>query len=239
MGVKRRKDIRQEESRQARKQARKERKSALMEEPNLVRANGTEPFKKKIILFAEGKNTETTYFKQFKNERIKLVTVGTGKSTLKLVDEAITLLCSKYNRMRFDEKWVVFDKDDNTDFEEAIQFAKKSGFKVAYSNQAIEYWFLLHFNDHQGGGLHRNSYSKQINGYIKHYGAKYDDTKVVSAKFFDIMLAYDSQTGKRRIQLAFDRATKIYKKKQNKTEESITTIHHLIQSITGMEFSKK
>jgi len=238
--VKRRKDIEQEAARFALKQARKERKAALMQEPNLERAKGAEPIKKKIILFAEGENTEKTYFKKFGNSRIKIVPVGTGKSTCKLVNEAITLLrTTSYRDEKFNEKWVVFDKDDNKDFDKAIQLAKQSGFKVAYSNQAIEYWFILHFNDHQGGAMHRDRYCELINQYINPFGATYDDTKNVSSKFFDIMLAKDPQTGKSRMQLAFDRSVRIYRKKQNKTEESVTTIHDLIQSITGIEYSKE
>lgn len=67
----------------------------------------------------------------------------------------------------------------------------------------------------------------------------YDETKIVSSKFFDIMQANDHQTGKSRLQLAVDRADKIYKRKRDKTEESVTTIHHLIHSITGIKCSKK
>ena len=239
MGVKRRKDIEQEAARAARKQERKSRKAALAQEPNLERTEGTEPLKKKIILFAEGKNTETSYFKQFNSSLVTIETVGTGKSTCKLVNEAIILLQSKYKNKQFNEKWVVFDKDDNNDFDRAIRLAKQSGFKVAYSNQAIEYWFILHFNDHQGGAMSRDRYSELINQYINPDDAMYDETKIVSSKFFDIMQANDHQTGKSRLQLAVDRADKIYKRKRDKTEESVTTIHHLIHSITGIKCSKK
>ncbi len=241
MGVRRRKDIKQEEARLYRKQAQKAQKIVHMQEPNLVRTSGKESFKKKIIIFAEGKNTEKTYFEQFKNGQVKIVTVGTGKGTRKLVNEANTLLRSdsRYNDTKFDEKWVVFDKDDNPDFEEAIQLAKNLGFKVAYSNQAIEYWFILHFNDHQGGAMHRDRYCELVNQYIEPLGAKYDNTKAVSGKFFDILLAKDPQREKSRMQLAFDRADRIYREKRNKTEESVTTIHNLIQSITGIKYSKE
>lgn len=239
MVAKRRKDIEQEAARLALKQARKERKAALMQEPNLERTNGTEPLKKSIILFTEGEKTETTYFKKFESSRVKIVPVGTGKSTCKLVDEAITQLRSTYRDRVFNEKWVVFDKDDNKDFDKAIQLAQKSGFKIAYSNQAIEYWFILHFNDHQGGALHRDRYRELINQYINPYGAMYDETKAVSSKFFDIMQAIDHQTGKSRLQLAVDRADKIYNGKRNKTEESVTTVHRLVQSITGIKCSKE
>ena len=52
---------------------------------------------------------------------------------------------------------MVFDKDDYPDFDEAIELAKKNGFEVAYSNQAFELWFLLHFKKYSGK-LHRREY---------------------------------------------------------------------------------
>ncbi len=87
--------------------------------------------------------------------------------------------------------------------------------------------------------MHRDRCCELINQYIEPLGAKYDDTKIVSSNFFDIMQAKDPQAGKSRMQLAFDRAVRIYRKKRNKTEESVTTVHNLIQSITGVKYSKE
>ncbi|MGN6417310.1 MAG: RloB domain-containing protein [Pseudobacter sp.] len=33
--------------------------------------------------------------------------------------------------------------------------------QIAYSNQAFEYWLILHFEDHQGGKIDRNDYHKK------------------------------------------------------------------------------
>ena len=48
----------------------------------------------------------------------------------------------------------MFDKDDFSanDFNNAITIAESNNLGVAYSNQAFEYWIILHFDDHQGGG---------------------------------------------------------------------------------------
>ena len=46
----------------------------------------------------------------------------------------------------YSQVWVVFDKDDFDDFDEAVALAEKYGFKVAWSNQSFEYWLYLHFN---------------------------------------------------------------------------------------------
>lgn len=44
--------------------------------------------------------------------------------------------------------WCVFDKDSFTpsDFGNAINSASAKGYRVAYSNEAFELWYLLHFN---------------------------------------------------------------------------------------------
>lgn len=63
-----------------------------------------------------------------------------------LVREAISAReQEKQKGKSFNFCWIVFDKDDYQDFDEAIEFAGKNGFEVAYSNQAFELWFLLHF----------------------------------------------------------------------------------------------
>src|SRR5690606_21847545 len=53
----------------------------------------------------------------------------------------------------YDEVWVVFDMDFNpqkgtqqySEFDNAIQKAKDNNIKVAYSNDAFELWFYLHY----------------------------------------------------------------------------------------------
>ena len=47
--------------------------------------------------------------------------------------------------MKFDRVWVVFDKDDFNDFNEAIALAGRKGYGAAWSNEAFELWYLLHF----------------------------------------------------------------------------------------------
>ena len=77
---------------------------------------------------------------------------------MSLVREAISVReQEKQKGKSFNFCWVVFDKDDYQDFDEAIEFAKKNGFEVAYSNQAFELWFLLHFKKYSGK-LHRREY---------------------------------------------------------------------------------
>ncbi|WP_394333999.1 RloB domain-containing protein [Chryseolinea serpens] len=52
--------------------------------------------------------------------------------------------------------------------------AAANGFGIAYSNQAFEYWLILHFEDHQGGAMARADYGNKLNRYINPLGASYE-----------------------------------------------------------------
>ena len=234
----RRKDAKQEEERKARKVALKARKDKIKEEPILERPLGTEKSPKKILIISEGINTEPTYFKHFKLPNIIIEPIGTGVSTTRLVKEADSLLKNKYKNKRFNEIWLVFDKDDNKDFKDAIKLAISKNYKVAYSNQAVEYWFILHFYDHHGELLSRDSYADMINHHINPLGAKYDDSKIVSREFFEILMSKNPESQKARYQEAFDRAEKILTGNPHRTEESVTMVHKLFSSIIPLETTK-
>ena len=124
MGKIRRKDAKQEEERKARKAALKARKDRITEEPVLGRPLGKEKSPKKILIISEGVNTEPSYFSHFRLPNVDLERVGTGLSTTRLIEEADTLLENRYKGKKFNEIWLVFDKDDNEDFEDAIKLAK-------------------------------------------------------------------------------------------------------------------
>ena len=158
--------------------------------------------------------------------------IGLGRGTRKLVNDVEGVRAEEERKLGvpFDEVWVAFDKDSFNDFEQAVKEGRDKGYHIAYSNQAIEYWFLLHFKDHQGSAMSRSTYAKHLNKELNPLGLKYDpNAKEISEELFNLMYT--------RLQNAFDRAFKIYVDKDQRgcpTEESVTTIHHLIHAITGM-----
>lgn len=206
-------------------------------EPMLEKPIGTKQLRKRILIVCEGKNTEVDYFKQFRIANVTITPIGIGMSTTKLVKEVEKkrMEMEKRKKIKFDEIWVVFDKDENTDFENAIRLAKFKKYNVAYSNQAFEYWFVLHFQDHQGGTMPRSVYAAIINEQLQKHRAYYDaKSKRVSEDMFDILMRF--------MQMAYDRACKLYalKKKINQEEqESVTTVQHLIKSITGIKTTEE
>lgn len=206
--------------------------------PNIGRNSPKKEVKKTFLIVCEGENTEPSYFRQFKMPTINIVPVGTGCNTVSLVQEAEKLQkenikkSKKGEGVKYDEIWCVFDKDDfpANNFNGAITSAKNKGFKVAYSNQSFEYWFILHFENHQGGGMHRNDYNNKINSYINPLGVIYDGNgnKKVTKDFFNLLMD--------RINLAIERARRNHEMHiQNShtpaQSESCTTVYKLVESI--------
>ena len=70
---------------------------------------------------------------------------GCGKGEANLVREAERIRESELTP--FDSCWIVFDKDADQDFAQTIKAAEKAGFKVAWSNESFELWYLLHFRN--------------------------------------------------------------------------------------------
>ncbi len=139
----------------------------------------------RFLIVCEGAKTEPNYFDGFRVPRLVVDTVGTGHNTLSLVDEAIRLKGEKEAEARrrgkspYDQSWCVFDRDsfDADEFNSAIGKAKAAGFQVAYTNQAFELWYLLHFDDHRAA-LHRSQYYGMLTdrlgyGYRKNSLAMY------------------------------------------------------------------
>jgi hypothetical protein len=203
-------------------------------EPLLERALPSREEKQTILIVCEGKNTEPSYFNQFRLTSAIIKALGKGFNTVSLVKQA-SCLQSKY---KYEQVWCVFDMDSNSpqNFNAAIEMAEQLGFRVGYSNQAFEYWLILHFEDHQGGPMNRSDYNKKINEYINPLGAIYDghSNKEVTDKFFNLLMGKDAVTKKRRVTLAIKRAKKNYKLFNHTspaTEESSTTVYKLVKEI--------
>lgn len=103
------------------------------------------------LIVTEGERTEPLYFKGMQKliqEKVggvvdiieqPLIDVhGEGCSTTRLVEVADQII--KDAKIIYQNVWIVFDKDDFDDFDQAIQEAINRGYNVAWSNQSFEYW---------------------------------------------------------------------------------------------------
>lgn len=208
------------------------------ESPDLTRKAPKRSTLKRFLIICEGKNTETSYFKQFRLPNVLIETVGLGYNTVSLVNKAIEIYAQKSDGEKPDEVWCVFDKDDftNESFSKALQLAKENNLFCAYSNQAFEYWLILHFINHHGGQLHRNEYNDVINKHVNKIGGRYagKGCKIVNSRLFEILQAKDPTTKRSRQEMAIERARNIYQAKSKvppAKAESITTVFQLVEKL--------
>lgn len=112
--------------------------------------------RKYYLIVCEGEATVPNYFEGLKQDLPKGVLTfyqidieGTGRNTQSLLNEALRLKAEyEKNQSRIiDRLWVVFDRDNFSpeDFNAAIQRCGNSDIGCAWSNEAFELWYLLHF----------------------------------------------------------------------------------------------
>jgi hypothetical protein len=131
----------------------------------------------RFLIICEGDKTEPNYFRCFRVPKDVINVRGFGYNPSKLVEKAKELsLQDDYNQV-----WCVFDRDDwpKQDFNNSITSAENAGFKVAYSNEAFELWYVLHF-EFLNTGLPRKDYIDKLNillkkKYIKNSATIYDE----------------------------------------------------------------
>ena len=159
---------------------------------DLSRRQGVREIKQSFLIVCEGEKTEPDYFKAFRMTAATVKAVGQAMNTMTLVSKAISIREADQKRKKFyDQCWVVFDKDDfpAKDFNLAIQYAEKNGFRVAYSNQAFEYWFLLHYNLYTGA-IHRSQYKDML---TKLTGMPYSKSEGYGAVMYNLLWSRQQQ----------------------------------------------
>lgn len=126
-----------------------------------------------FLIICEGEKTEPNYFKGLKKDLpigtlvIADMTIeGTGKNTESLID--FTINYRKKSNQRFDRTWAVFDRDSFTEdqFNNAIIRAKDNEINCAWSNEAFELWFLLHFQ-FVNNAMSRDNYRSFLEREVK------------------------------------------------------------------------
>jgi hypothetical protein len=126
------------------------------------------PVRERLLIVCEGEKTEPNYFEAIKDElppRVVEVEIsGEGDNTLRLVEKAQALRDERANGdYPFDQVWVVFDRDSfpPSDFDNAILKAESHGMKTAWSNEAFELWYVLHF-EYRNTDMPRTEYQGKL-----------------------------------------------------------------------------
>lgn len=127
----------------------------------------------RILIVCEGEKTEPNYFKTFHKSNngifvVDLEFAGGGVNTIQVVDEAIRRKAiADKRKMPFDAVWAVFDRDSfkAAKFNAAIEKATANDISCAWSNEAFELWYLLHF-EYRNTGMSRSEYLGAIAQHI-------------------------------------------------------------------------
>ncbi len=124
--------------------------------------------KERFLIVCEGAKTEPNYFRNFRVPKNVVEIHGIGDNTLGVVEEAIRLK----NNEKYDQVWCVFDRDSfpAARFNVAFTLATENDIEIAYSNEAFELWYLLHFN-YYDSGMSRKQYGNKLTELL---GFKYE-----------------------------------------------------------------
>ena len=176
----------------------------------------------RILIVCEGEKTEPNYFRAFPKDenRCYVKPMGVGCVTKSLVKRAIEI--RKISSPPFNKVWCVFDKDDcpDRDFNDAIQMAKSNNMDVAYSNEAFELWYLLHFSRYYSA-MTRDQYQEKLGELLGH---KYEKN---SEKMYD-ELRNKQDTAIRNAERLLEHYIEIDGKIIPEKHNPSTTVHELV-----------
>lgn len=126
----------------------------------------------RFLILCEGQ-TEKEYFDSFDLSTKDVVCINCkGCTKLRLIDECDKKVKEYEQKGKtFDQIWCVFDMDvqkgerEYADFDNAIVSGTQKGYQIAYSNDAFELWFYLHFQ-YPSQANHRKFYYTQLSSYL-------------------------------------------------------------------------
>lgn len=203
------------------------------------RKQDTRPKRRFYLIVCEGTKTEPHYFEGLKQklpphvlELVDLSIKGTGRNTLGVIDESIKIkekIESQPGRV-VDEVWAVFDRDSfpNHHFDNAIAKANELNVYCAWSNEAFELWFLLHFQDFQNAMRRQNYRSKLERELSQRMGTPFSYEKN-SEYMFDLLSQHGDE------EQAIKRAKKLEAQFIGRTDYAnhnpCTTVYALIEKL--------
>lgn len=194
-----------------------------------------------IYIFCEGKQTEPLYFQGFEKaiksnpiykNIIHIHIEGVGAETLRVIDYAEDFV--KENKLKDAQIWCVYDKDSfpTQDFNAVSQKAEilnkepsKVTYHCAWSNQCIEYWFILNFANYTSNN-DRKEYRKFLHNKFKELGwNRYEKN---NTELFDIM----TEKGNPKNAILFaQRQLEAFKGKTDAQSAPATRVHLLVKEL--------
>ena len=145
---------------------------------NLRRRTNFREVRQRFLIICGGEQTEPNYFRAFRTPKVVVTVQAIGKSPREVVEGARKRVWEEQRQgEEYDQVWCVFDRDEfpGGDFNAAIVAARRNGLRVAYSNEAFELWYLLHFL-YLETAVHRRDYIGRLNTLLGHPYAKNSET---------------------------------------------------------------
>lgn len=195
----------------------------------------------RYYIFCEGQQTEPSYFNGFKQyiednpiykDMVLIEIEPCQAETMRVIGRAEKYV--KENKIQKGQIWCVYDKDSfpAKDFngveERAKQLNKNNDdlkYYTAWSNECIEYWFILHFAYYDSNN-HRSQYSIFLNEKFQQLGiGKYQKNM---KDIFDILMKNGNP------KLAIRYAKKIIQSGKGKTPTEIapgTKVYELAEEL--------
>jgi hypothetical protein len=180
---------------------------------------------RRILIVCEGEKTDPNYFRKFPaNPEVydSIDVYGTGYNMVSLINEAIRIKnLALQKKEPYIEIWCIFDKDDFSVelFESAITLAGKNQIRCAYSIEAFEIWYMLHFN-YYDSAFSRSQYKKKLSELLKKPYLKNNE------EMFSLL--------KNRQNRAIQNAQKLYYKQcllPLGEQNPVTTVFHLVERL--------
>jgi hypothetical protein len=198
----------------------------------LRRQTKTRETRKNFLIVCEGEKTEVNYFKAFTvPKKIEVRVKGEGKNSLSLVNKAIKIIDNVNKDDSFDQIWCVFDKDNcsKEQFNQAERLAKENNVKIAYSNEAFEIWFILHFQ-YLDIATSRSEYLTILTNQMQKYGLLNKKEKYAKNRedMYEKLKPYQTTAITNAAKLIQDRDEA---KKHPFDANPSTTVHELVQEL--------
>lgn len=197
--------------------------------------------KYRFYIFCEGEQTEPLYFSGFKKQieenpiykdMVLIQIEPCGAETMRVISMAEDYVQS--NGITRGQIWCVYDKDSfpaerfNGVAERAASLNKNNTelqYHVAWSNECIEFWFLLHFANYTSNN-HRTEYIEFLSKKYKELGlGNYEKNRPDT---FHILGKYGKED------LAIRYAKRIIEENEGKTPTEIapgTTVYELVEEL--------
>ncbi len=197
--------------------------------------------RRSFLIVCEGEVTEVRYFEAFPVRKEVLVAVhGEGKNTTSLVAAAVAHADRAAKQdATFDEIWVVYDHDDfgadkfNRAASEILSLndTRSERWHAAWSHQAFEVWYLLHFS-YFDGRLHRHLVQKKLSDLLAQHcdrtGYRKNDPQI-----YELLLKRQEIALKHAHRLSREHGVDPHGSTSPADANPCTQVHRLVESLNA------